>query len=115
MSNKQQAVEFKRNDTFLLGCTAKDENNVVVDLTNTTVRSQIRNGETGALIAELVLNWVNRAGGTFELLAPDEGLAENWPAGYHDIDIQYTTSTAGNPLVRSSETFKVYVIEDVTQ
>ncbi len=114
VQKKLQVVEFKRGDTFYLGCTAKDEAGVVVDLTSTQIRAQVRNPETNALVADLVVNWANRVAGEYELWWSGDGLIDCQP-GCYQADIEYSTEVSGRPVVRSSETFTVLIVKDETR
>lgn len=111
LHKKAQVLEFKRGDTVMLGCTAIGEDNLPVNLSTTTITAQIRDGED-ALICDMDVVPVNLAIGTFELWAPD---ATNFVPGDHTIDVQYVMTVTGRPITRSTETFYVRIIQDVTR
>ena len=100
---------IKRGDSFVLACTYK-QNGVAHDVTDYNIRSQVRDS-TGALVEELTATKANQttSPGVFVLsaAAPNE-----WPVDVLSCDIQFSDS---EDVVRSTQTFKIPVIEDVTQ
>lgn len=109
-AKKAQVLEFKRGDTVMLGCTATGETGTAVNLTGVTVAAQLRDSE-GNLICDMEFEPVSLALGTFELWVPS---GTEPVVGDHKIDIQYTDTSGTRPLVRSSETFYIRIIGDVT-
>lgn len=114
----QTLPPFKRGDTFQLGCLAKDADGEPEDLTNVTLRAQIRRKGTRlapepVFVAELEVT-KGAEPGEFSLASDT---TDEWEAGseeepmMHVIDIQKTLGTA----ITSSETFMVPVIKDVTR
>jgi len=101
-------MNFKRGDTFrmsgFLGTSASK-----IDLTGYAIRSQLR-GRGGALIAEFVvtIDLVNR---TFAMSETADKTAL-WPVGVAICDVQFV-DTIGD--TRSTQTFKLDIIEDVTR
>lgn len=93
--------KIKRGDTFEALC-----QRVGVDITATTIRSQIR---AGSWVQELDVTKTNAATGEYTLSATAAD-AELWPIGLAQWDIEYTD--AGN--VRSTETVKLRIVEDIT-
>ena len=91
----------KRGDTFSAQC-----QRVGVDITATTIRSQIR---AGSWVQELTVTKTNAATGEFTLSAT-AAQAELWPTGNATWDIEYMDSAE----VRSTETVKLRIVEDVT-
>lgn len=91
----------KRGDTFSAQC-----QRVGVDISATTIRSQIR---AGAWVQDLTVTKTNAATGDFTLSATAAD-SELWPVGNATWDIEYTD--AGN--VRSTETVKLRIVEDIT-
>lgn len=100
---------IKRGDTFTLACTYK-QNGVVYDVTNFTIRSQVRYS-TGALVAELTVTKADQTTnpGVFVLAAADP---MDWPVKILSCDIQFSD---GDGVVRSTQTFQIPVVEDITQ
>lgn len=92
---------FKRGDTFT--ALAQREG---VDITNTTIRSQIR---FGAWSHELTVTVTDAANGEFTLSASADW-TRLWPTGTARWDIEYTDN--GN--VHSTETIALTIVEDVT-
>jgi hypothetical protein len=118
----QTLPPFKRGDTFSLGCLAKDAGGVPEDLSNITLRAQIRRQGTRlapepVFVAELTVDKANQSThkGEFSLTALP-AVTKLWQSGLeatpvmHVVDIQ--KDVAG--VVISSETFAVPVIKDVT-
>ena len=99
---------IKRGDTFTLACTYK-QNGVVYDVTNFTIRSQVRDSE-GMLVSELTVTKADQSTnpGVFVLAAAG---ATAWPVDILSCDIQFSDSEG---VVRSTQTFKIPVVEDVT-
>ena len=93
--------QIKRGDTFQALC-----QRVGVDITSTAIRSQIR---AGSWVQDLTVTKTNAATGEYTLSATATD-AELWPVGNAVWDIEYTD--AGN--VRSTETVKLRIVEDVT-
>jgi hypothetical protein len=111
-----QAIRFKRGDTVMLGCEATDEGGQPIDLTGVDVTAQVWPNKDGQpMVAELVLVWVDRSQGRYELWAPGNGLATAWPTGNLKVDIQYSQPSGQRVLRRSSETFFLFIEPDVTQ
>ena len=92
---------IKRGDSFSAAC-----QRVGVDITATTIKSQIR---FGGWKADLVVTKTNAATGEFSLTAT-AALTKFWPIGAAIWDIEYTDAGA----VRSTETVKLQIVEDVT-
>ena len=109
-------IRFKRGDTVLLGCQAQDEAGQPVDLTGVTVAAQVWPVKDGQpKVADLDVEWIERAQGRYELWAPEGGLATGWPTGNLRIDVQYSEQQGARTLRRSSDTFYLYIEQDITQ
>jgi hypothetical protein len=106
-------ISFKRGDTLRLGCAAKTEEGLPIDLYNYTVTSQVRT-ISGDLVSTLESQWIDRTQGTFELRVPGDGRTTGWPVGNLEIDIQYNYFFDTDQVVRSSETFFIRLLKDVT-
>lgn len=106
-----QLSDFKRGDTFSITCTWK-ENNIPASTAGLTIRSQIRNPKTMALIAELTATHADQIlnPGVF-VLTPIVTNTANWPIGQMIGDIEITK--AG--VIRSSRTFVVPILKGVTE
>lgn len=94
-------AKVKRGDTFSAVC-----QRVGVDITSTTIRSQIR---AGTWRQDLTVTKTNAATGEFTLSATAAD-SELWPLGNAIWDIEYTDAGA----VHSTETVKLVIVEDVT-
>ena len=99
---------FKRGDTFSLACTYK-QGGVPFDITYIDIKSQIR--EATVLVTELNVTKANQSTnpGVF-ILTPAQDETVSWPLGNLICDIQFTESG----VIRSTETFYVAIIEQVT-
>ena len=100
---------IKRGDTFTLACTYK-QNGAASSVADLTIRSQVRDS-SGALVEELTATKANQttSPGVFVLSAADP---MNWPVDVLSCDIQFSDS---EDVVRSTQTFQIPVVEDVTQ
>jgi hypothetical protein len=109
------AIPFKRGDVVQLGCAAYDTTGAPANLAQHEVAAQVRT-PAGVLVASMDVEWVDREAGTYELWAPGDGRSTGWPLGNLEIDVQYTATTGGpRPMVRSSETFYIHILKDVTE
>lgn len=99
---------FKRGDTFNLTCTYK-QGGVPHSLNGIDIKSQIR--EASILVTELTVTKANQTTnpGVF-VLTPTVTDTATWPLGNLLCDIQFSE----NGLIRSTETFYVAIIEQVT-
>lgn len=109
-----QIVEVKKGDSLILGCRALDVDGDPVSLVGVTVRSQMRSLSTNGTPVNLQLELVNIAQGEFELAYPGTTVVD-LDAGDYAIDIEYSASDAPRQVVRSSRTFYVRVLNEVTQ
>lgn len=100
-------IKFKRGDTFTLTCTYKVDG-VPASVSALTIDSQIRN-QRNALIHDLTVTKLVGTG-QFTLIASAEDTAE-WPVSVLRCDIQFSESG----IVRSTQTFDISVIEEVTK
>lgn len=108
------SIDFKRGDSVVIGCSAKNDAGVAMDLTGVQVRAQVRVPDTGSLVATFDVEWINRAQGTFELWAQDSTPSSAWPLGELHMDIEYEIP-GPRTLVRSTETIKLNILEDMTK
>jgi hypothetical protein len=110
-----EQIRIKRGDTVRLGCTVFDEANLPADLSLVEVQAQVRQeAEAADLVAQMRVEWVDRAQGRFELWAPGDSTTAGWPLGNLRIDVQYSQSAGALNIVRSTETFYLLVVRDVT-
>jgi hypothetical protein len=100
-------IEQKRGDSFEAYCIRKDENGDPLDITLTTIRSQIRGK---AFVAELVVTKTDALGGAFALTA-EAAATEAWVPGLADWDIEYRD----DGKVVSTRTVQLRIVEDVTR
>lgn len=110
-----QQIRIKQGDTFFVeDHVVDDDTGEQVDLTNVTVISQVWN--KGVKVADLVLEWIDRAHGIYELWAPGDATTQSWPLGNLRMDIQFTEPAGPTRLLRrSTETIYLLVEEDVSQ
>jgi len=105
-----RTANFKRGDTFSLKCTWKVDG-TPTSITGLTIASQVRSA-SGALIATLNVVPENQTThpGAYALVAANPDTSR-WPLGDAYCDIQIDDQG----IDRSSETFIIPVIEDVTK
>lgn len=91
----------------MLACTYK-QNNVATDVTNYTIRAQVRDSSDN-LVQELTVAKANQTTnpGVFTLAA---GAIDSWPLDLLRCDIQFSEGAT----IRSTQTFYIPVEEDVT-
>lgn len=99
---------IKRGDSFLLACEYK-EGGVATDVTNYTIASQVRDS-SDQLIEQLTVTKADQANhpGKFVLSA---GVISDWPIDLLRCDIELSEGAT----VRSTQTFMIPVVEDVTR
>lgn len=114
MSPKVSVLEYKLGDTVMMGATALKDDDTPFDLTSVTVKAQVRaTDEASTLLCDLDYVPVTVADGTYELWEPNTPPA--WVVGEYKVDVQYSeTLQSGRILVRSTETFYIRIIQDVT-
>jgi hypothetical protein len=101
---------FKRGDTFLLNCLYKNSG-APYDVTNASIRSEIVSVATRERLVALnavKLDQVTHVGQYY--LKADASETRNWGLGDYLMDIEITIDN----FVRSTETFSLKVIEDIT-
>jgi len=99
---------IKQGDSFLLSCTYQ-ENGQPVDVTDYAIQSQVRDS-VGTLLQTLLVVKQDQAfyPGKFTL----DGGVIAWPVDLLACDIQ---TINGDGFVRSSQTFSIPIISDVTR
>lgn len=102
--------EFKRGDSFMLACTHK-VNGVPTSVTAFNIQAQIRTA-SNELISTLDAIAENQTAspGAFHL-SPQNEDTSTWPIGPLYCDIQITSGG----VTRSTSTFVVPVVKDITQ
>lgn len=108
---KAKVFEFKVGDTVILGCTAKGSDGNPYSLSGVSINSQVRD-QDGVLICSMIVSVVNAAIGTFEIRAPADA---PFVTGDFKIDVQYGIPSSSGEVIRSTETFYLRMIEDVTK
>lgn len=100
-------INFKRGDTFSLSCVYKvdDINTSVAPI---TIAAQIRNSD-GDLVEQLTASKPGTVG--LFILTASAAQTLLWDIDLYKCDIQFTE----NNVVRSSTTFLINVVEDVTR
>lgn len=114
LPKKAQVLEVKHGDTMVLGCTALDLAGDPVSLDAITVTAQMRSLDDNSLAADLEFEAVGVVAGTYELWYPGDGRVVA-PAGDYAVDIQYSTPSGSRVITRSSRSFYIRVLEDVTE
>lgn len=100
--------DIKRGDTFSIGCKFRNSDNNLQDLTDFTIRSQVRTKVNRDLVSELPVVVSNQTTnpGEFAIITS----TSDWPVGLMLLDIEFIT---GNVKV-SSETVSLQVVQDIT-
>lgn len=98
----------KTGDSFSLACTYK-ESGAASSIAGMAIAAQLRTARN-VLVAEMDVTVVDEPGGKF-ILTPADPDTSAWPTGSHKMDIEITASG----VIRSSETFIVPVVGDVTK
>ena len=99
--------DFKRGDTFILVCVYKvDDEPASID--GLTISSQIRQAN-GSLVANMAVEPDIEEVGKF-LLTPDTE-TDTWPLDTLFCDLQIHEGS----FIRSTQTFKINVIKDITK
>ena len=98
---------FKRGDTMLLTVTYKVDG-TASDISTIDIASQIRT-QSGSLVETMVVTKLEETGQF--TLEPTTSDTSAWPLGNLLCDIEFTQS--GN--IRSTETFGIVVIEEITK
>lgn len=102
--------EFKRGDTFQLACTYKVEG-VAQSVTAFTIESQVRDS-LGGLVATLAATLANQSTSPGQFtLAPVNPDTSAWQTGNLQCDIEI----ASGGVIRSTVTFVIPVVEDITK
>lgn len=106
-------IDHKRGDTISWEGSYTDDLGGVVDLTSYSIKCQARSKEN----TETVLFTVNTEDTTIDKYNPTSGLyrivldTTTYPIGRYLVDIEYKTGQ----LIKSSETFELNIIQDITQ
>lgn len=103
-----QGHVFKRGDTVLLACEARDAAGTLVDLAGTSIRAQVRMPD-GQMLADMVVTRLPSLG-SFELSLSTA--TTQWPVGAYECDIEYTSPDG---FVVSTQTFGLTLVKDVTR
>lgn len=104
-----QLSPIKRGDTFILACTYKQDG-VPTSVELFTIRAQVRDSSEN-LVQELNVAKPDQevSPGVFVLSA---GQINDWPLDLLRCDIQFSDEEG---VVRSTQTFYIPVVEDVTR
>lgn len=102
---------IKRGDTFGATCTYK-ENKVPTSVAELSISCQLRDPETKELVSSMVITKADQEEfvGVFHL-APENPDTSDWPVKTLIADIEI--SDGG--VIRSTQTFRIPIYEDVTQ
>ena len=106
-------IDHKRGDTISWEGTYTDDLGGVVDLTTYSIKCQARSKEN----KEAILFTVSTADNTIDVYDPTHGLyrivlaTQTFAVGRYLVDIEYQVGQ----LIKSSETFELNIIEDITK
>ena len=99
-------IQVKRGDSFRLECAWTDPAGAARSLVDVSVASWLKRGPS---IIVLTYEAISAADGTFALSIPQVDI-DNLTEGSWICDVEFTV----NGRVESTETFSVYVFQDVT-
>lgn len=111
------AYTFKIGTTMVIPAQAQDDAGVGIDLTNITVKSQLRT-PNGGMVAEMTVQWVDRTTGSYALWLPGTGTTDGYKVGEYALDVFYTEANAGfggRPVVVATETLTIALVKAETQ
>lgn len=111
------AHTFKIGTTLVIPAQALDDAGVGIDLTNITLKSQLRT-PNGGMVAEMAIQWVDRAAGSYALWLPGTGTTDGYKVGEYALDVFYTEANAGfggRPVVVATETLAIALVKAETQ
>ncbi len=111
------AHTFKIGTTLVIPAQALDDAGVGIDLTNITLKSQLRT-ENGGFVADMTVQWVDRANGSYALWLPGTGTTDGYKPGLYVLDVFYTEPNAGfngRPVVVATETLAIALGRAETQ
>jgi hypothetical protein len=118
VQNKAQAAHtFKIGATLVIPAQAQDDAGAGIDLTNITVKSQLRT-PNGGMVAEMTVQWVDRTTGSYALWLPGTGTTDGYKVGEYALDVFYTEANAGfggRPVVVATETLMIALVKAETQ
>ena len=106
-------IDHKRGDTISWEGTYTDDLGGVVNLTTYSIKCQARSKEN----KDTILFTVSTADNTIDKYNPTSGLyrivldTTTFPVGRYLVDIEYQVGQ----LIKSSETFELNIIEDITK
>lgn len=106
-------IDHKRGDTISWEGSYTDDLGGVVDLTSYSIKCQARSKED----REAVLFTANTVDNTIDVYNATQGLyrivlaTTTYPVGKYLVDIEYQTGQ----LIKSSDTFELNIIEDITK
>ena len=106
-----QSINFKRGDTFSLDCTRKDSGGTAINLTGYTITSSVKMG--GSFSDTLTVTVTDAAAGQFTLTKAAASTA-SWPISSEDSTVLCDVQFVLAGVIKSSETFSIYVVEDIT-
>ena len=103
---------FKRGESFALGFEYLDKSNQPVDLTNITIKSQIRS-QSGALVKELLVTKLDQTQfkGQASLYVQTAEESKVWPTGLLICDVKLSI---GNQAILT-DTFRIPVAAGATE
>lgn len=108
-----KTFKLKRDDTFAKACCFKADNVTPTDLTDVTIKSQVRTS-IGLLVAELTVTKMDQIiqPGVFTVRAGDTAA---WPIGNLEWDILYQWAAPDGALKTRTETMIIKTDRSVTR
>lgn len=115
--NDSSAHEFKIGTTLVIPAQALNDAGGGIDLTNITVKSQLRM-PNGGLAAVMDVQWVDRLTGSYALWLPGTGTTDAYKPGLYKLDVFYTEPNAGfggRPVTVATETLTISLVRAETE
>lgn len=115
-NNTKAAHVFKIGTTLVIPAQAVDDAGVGIDLSNITLKSQLRL-EDGRLVETMAVQWVDRVNGSFALWLPGTGTTAGYKPGRYVLDVFYTelnAGFAGRPVVVATDTLAIDLVRAET-
>lgn len=113
MTQQKDKPTFSVGKSLYLGVQALGEDGSELSLTGITVTAEAR-AENGRRKDVMVVEWIDRALGRFEVWASGDGTCTGWLPGDYLVTVTYSepgAGTGGRTLVSGTEQVVIQVVE----
>lgn len=107
--NKESILDHKVGDTFKYDGKALDSDDQPVDLTNYTIKAQVRDLDNGKLVSDAVVTKPFATSGEYKITINNTNY---WPSKMLVFDVQFSDQAG---FVESTETLFINSQRDVTK